>query len=308
MAAMRHGISCQLASLLLAGMAAATPINNSDQNGQSADLLVRPGVTVTGNSPHAGPPLPTFPPTEFTDCVKDGRTIGFCAFKLDTERRRVLETCLDRRAEEKPPAIIQACNEALEINLLQGMHRYYLFVNRADAYFAAGDLEHALADYNRAIQLGPRKADLYCNRAVFYAAQKDMAAAVKDYDSALDIDPTLVVALRERAKIYETLRNFSGALADYSAALHLQPQAAALWSERGYVYLLRRDYAKAIKDEAEAVRLDPKLARAYFFRGAAFGGLGDSPNARSDIAIAVGLDPSLERYLTSRDTSATRPP
>ena len=60
--------------------------------------------------------------------------------------------------------VIQACNELLDRNMLQGHERFYLFVDRAMAYVAQGDKPHALeitiprsnCSQNRAALLLPR--------------------------------------------------------------------------------------------------------------------------------------------------------
>jgi Tfp pilus assembly protein PilF len=315
---MRHLFLWLVCSLSFLGLAATSEAYISGAGGQSdtegsnaASAAISPEqksadptITVTGKVPPIERPLPKLPPTEFTDCMKEGGGLSFCAFKLDMERHIVIERCLNRDGHEKPPMAIQACTESLDHNILQGGQRSFLLVNRADAYFADGDKQRALEDYNRAIKVAPHKAAIYYNRGIFYAAQSDAAAALRDYNAALGIDPKLVPALHARAKLNMTQSNLSSAVADYSEAIHLQPTTAALWSERGFVYLLQRDYQHAVKDEAEAIRLDPKLATAYFFRGSAYGGLGDAPHARTDMESAVGLEPSLQRYVTSTDRSS----
>jgi tetratricopeptide (TPR) repeat protein len=329
METMRRLFSWQLSILLLAGMAAGAQVDNSNHNGESPGSppgdsatppgaseapttppTINPGITVTGSAPSAERALPALPPDEFSVCMAEIRDLVICAAKLDWERRIVIETCINREGKSAPPRVIQACTESLDRKIFQGSDRFYLFANRAEAYFSQGDKQRALDDYNEAVKLAPHNAKLYYDRGIFYAAQTDGDAALRDFVNALSINPKLVPALRERAKIYQTQSNFSGALADYSEAIRLQPKTAALWSERGYVYLCQRDYESAIKDEAQAIRLDPNLARAYFLRGAAFGGLGDSPNALSDIVNAVRLDPSLDRYVTSKGKTAslTLPP
>jgi Flp pilus assembly protein TadD len=335
---MRRLLSWQLSALLLVGMAAGAP-DNSNQSSQSpsnppGDSATPPGasavtttpatstpsITVTGKVPRAEPPLPKLPPDQFTECYATNATAGpdvldwvgmeICEAQLAKDKRIVIDKCINRGGESAPPVAIQACTELLDRKILQGHDRFYLFVNRAKAYFAQGDKQHALDDYNEAVKSAPKNAQPYYNRGVFYAAQTDGDAALRDFDTALSINPKLVPVLQQRAKIYLTQDNFSSALADYSDAVRLQPKAAALWSERGYVCILLRDYASAVKDEAEAIRLDPKLARAYFLRGAAFGDLGDSPSAFSDIVTAVGLDPSLDRYISTKGKTAslTLPP
>jgi tetratricopeptide (TPR) repeat protein len=340
METLRRLFSLQLSVLLLAGMAAGAQVNNSNQNGQSPDSppaqnatppganqapttppTITPGITVTGTTPRAEPPLPKLAPDKFTECYAMNNINGpegpngpavidivgmeICEAELARDTRIVINKCINRDGKSALPVVIQACTELLDRKLLEGHDRFYPFVNRAMAYYAQGDKPHALDDYNTAVQLAPKNAQPYYYRGVFYAAQTDVDAALRDFDTALSLNRKLVPALLQRAKIHKTQNDFNGALADYSEAVRLQPKTAALWSERGYVCILLRDYAGAVKDEAEAIRLDPKLARAYFLRGAAFGDLGDSPNAVSDIVTAVGLDPSLDRYISSTGKTAT---
>ena len=323
----RRLVSLQLSVLLLVGVAAGAQVDSLNQNGQAAggartgsttapgggqtaatqDMLT-PGITVNGSTPAATQDLPKLPPDKFTDCYATHNTSGpdsldyiamtICEAQLEADRRVVIDKCINRDGKAAPPVVIQACTELLDQKIFIGSDRFYIYVNRAEAYVAQGDRPHALDDYNEAVKLAPHNAKLYFNRAVFYLAQPDTDAAMRDLDTALRLNPKLVPALLQRAKLHKTRADLGGALADYSEALRLEPKTAAVWSEAGYVCLLQHDYESAIKDEAEAIRLDPKLARAYFFRGAAFGGLGDSSKARSDIVAAVRLDPSLQRFVS----------
>jgi len=283
-----------------------------------------PSVTVTGKAP----PPPSLAPDKFTDCyatnnINGSASVGhdgeeginwagtvICQAELARDTRIVIDKCVNRDGKRAPPVAIQACTELLDRKLLEGHDRFYPLVNRAKAYFVQGDKQHALDDYNTAVQVAPKSAQPYYYRGIFYTSQTDGAAALRDFDTALSIDRKLVAALRQRAIIYLRQKNLGGALADFSEAVRLQPKTAALWSERGYVSLLQRDYESAVKDEAEAIRLDPKLARAYFLRGAAFGDLGNSANASSDIVTAVSLDPSLDHYVSTKGKTAslTLPP
>lgn len=321
--------------LLLAAIAAGAQVPNSNQNGQppgsapgdtarAADAGAAPTTPtttkqeVTVSAPRSEPPpLPKLPPDEFTTCL---RRIGFsertplplvlaqsrsCDQQLQMEKHIVIEACINQDGKTALPRVIQACTESLDRKIFEGNDRFFLFANRATAYFAQGDKQRALDDYTEALKLAPHNADVHYDRGIFYAAQSDEDSALRDFDAAIGINPKHVPSLRQRAIIFETRGNFSDALADYSEAIRLQPKAAALWSERGYVCLRQHDYESALKDEAQAIQLDPKLARAYYLRGAAFGDLGDSASASNDIKTAVGLDPSLARYVTIKGKTAS---
>lgn len=333
---MRRLLWWQLPVLLFSVAAAAAQVQTSSQTGQAplnppGDSAKSPGpdqatttpgeikqqVTVT--APRVEQPLPELPPDQFRRCMGmvspediDYTQAVLCQEQLSRERHIVVEACINQKGDTAPPRIIQACTESLDQDIFEGNTRFFLFASRAAGYFAAGDKQHALDDYNEALKLAPRNAYVYYNRGVFYAAQADNASAMRDFGTALGINPKLVPALRQRAKVYLSRGDFTNARQDYSKAIGLQPKTAALWSERGYVSLRQQDYESAVNDEAEAIRLDPKLARAYFLRGAAaaFGGLGDSHNAIDDIKTAVSLDPSLAHYvgLKGKTVSLSLPP
>jgi Tfp pilus assembly protein PilF len=327
METMRRLFWCQLSVLLLAAMTASAQVDNSNQNSQSpgnppADSATppdaktqttTPGITVT--APRNERSLPKLAPDEFTDCTAqsphasetglDLTQLEICYAKRSWEMHTVIEACVNPKGDTAPPRVIQACTELLERDFYQGRERFPLFVNRGRAYFAQGDTQRALDDYNQAVKFAPRSAQAYYSRGVFYAAQSDDDAAVQDFGTALGISAKFVPALRQRAKIYQARSNFSSALADYSEAIRLEPKTAALWSERGYVHLRQRDFDSAVKDEEHAIQLDPKLARAYFLRGAAYGDLGDSRSAVTDLVKAVDLDPSLDHYVTSTGKTAS---
>jgi tetratricopeptide (TPR) repeat protein len=312
---MRRLFWWQLPVWLFAAAAAAAQVQTSSQDGQAPGNPPgepKPQVTIT--APRDQQALPDLRPDEFTRCMGmvspesiDYTQAVLCQAQLSRERHIVVEACINEKGDTPPPRIIQACTESLAQDIFEGNTRFFLFVGRAAGYFAQGDNQHALDDYNEAVKLAPRNAYVHYNRGVFYAAQSDNDAALRDFDAALGINSKLVPALRQRARIYQARGNFADARQDYSKAIGLQPKTAALWSERGYVALRQQDYESAAKDEAEAIRLDPKLARAYFLRGAAaaLGRLGDPHNSIDDIKTAVDLDPSLAGYVRIKDKTVS---
>jgi tetratricopeptide (TPR) repeat protein len=180
---MRRFCSRIMCTLSFLGLAATSEADMSGQGGQSGtgesnaagaaispeQRPADPTITVTGKVPLTERPLPTLPPTEFTDCIRETggetlRDIGICAQKLDMERHIVLERCLNRSSNTTPPMVIQACTASLDHNILEGKQRLFLLVNRAEAYFIQGDRSRALDDYNEAVGLAPSNATLYYNR------------------------------------------------------------------------------------------------------------------------------------------------
>jgi Tfp pilus assembly protein PilF len=319
------------AFLLLAWTTAGAQVPNPTQNGAPSDNrpatsatspqssgtsaapeTLTPGVTIAGKPLHGERPLPKLAPDEFTKCYRmnagfpepgSGSIMNFvipmsmCEHQRQWEENTVIAACLYPDRGETPPRMVQACTETLGHDLLASDERYYVFAARAGAYFANGDPQHALADYDAAIKLDPHEAKLYYNRGAIFAAQSDGDAALRDLDTAIGLDDKLLPALLLRAKIHAAQRDFSGALADYSQMIRLQPKEARFWSKRGSLCILQRDYQGAIKDETQAIQLESRLAPAYFLRADAFANVGNRANAMSDLHTAVALDPSLAHYV-----------
>ena len=66
------------------------------------------------------------------------------------------------------------------------------------AYYAKGDYDKAIADYDKAIQSEPDVAQGYCGRGLAYSKRGDAEKAVADFKKVLELsdDP----ALRQRAQ------------------------------------------------------------------------------------------------------------
>jgi len=56
---------------------------------------------------------------------------------------------------------------------------------------AKGDLDGALADYNKAMELKPGLAEAYYDRGLLKRAKNDLDGELADYDKAIDSNPTM---------------------------------------------------------------------------------------------------------------------
>src|SRR5947209_1204907 len=77
--------------------------------------------------------------------------------------------------------------------------------SRAEQYYrsgiakkASGDLDGAIADYTKAIEINPRYAGAYINRGVARKMKGDFDGAIADYDRAISLNPRLKEAYNNR--------------------------------------------------------------------------------------------------------------
>jgi tetratricopeptide (TPR) repeat protein len=92
-----------------------------------------------------------------------------------------------------------------------------------------GKPEKALADFNRAIEIDPQKADGYLGRANTLNTLGQYSDAIEDYDRAMEIEPTmaestLANAYVNRGSAYSHLGQYEKAIADYEKGLELDPE------------------------------------------------------------------------------------
>jgi tetratricopeptide (TPR) repeat protein len=63
--------------------------------------------------------------------------------------------------------------------------------HRGNAYLIKDDYDRAIADYNKAIELRPKRAGVYSNRGRAYEKKGDNARAIADYNKLLELDPDI---------------------------------------------------------------------------------------------------------------------
>lgn len=95
-------------------------------------------------------------------------------------------------------------------------------IKKAYNCFEEGDIEGAIANFNRAISNNPHNAEIYSQRANFrHNKLKDKQGAIEDYNHAIEINPDNAYFYFWRSKVYQDLGNQRQALEDYNMAMRL---------------------------------------------------------------------------------------
>jgi tetratricopeptide (TPR) repeat protein len=137
------------------------------------------------------------------------------------------------------------------------------FVTRGIARYNGGNLDGALADFNRAITLDPAHAGAYGNRGYAREDRGDLEGALADYTKAISLDPNGPPAYVLRGSLRLKNGDMDGGLADFTKAISLDPTDASLFATRGVVRQLKGELDGAIEDFRKAIALDPNNAVAY---------------------------------------------
>jgi tetratricopeptide (TPR) repeat protein len=147
---------------------------------------------------------------------------------------------LDRNRNERA---WRRCSAALQLkpNLTDA------YVTRGRARYRLDDYNGAIADYTTALTNNPR-AELYLNRALAYYAQGEIIEALGDLNMAIYLNPKQAYAYSARGLIEESRGNHSGAIADYTYALRINPRIDTVYTDRASARANRGDLSGAIAD------------------------------------------------------------
>jgi len=133
-------------------------------------------------------------------------------------------------------------------------------VNRGIEKGKKGDLDGAIADFTRAIELNPKDDAPYYNRAQAKWLKKDRAGAIADYTRAIELGSTNPAAYNNRGNARAENNDRDGAIADYTRAIELNPNYARAYYNRAMAKEAKGDKAGAEADFKTAAKLDPELA------------------------------------------------
>jgi tetratricopeptide (TPR) repeat protein len=102
-----------------------------------------------------------------------------------------------------------------------------IYCGRGIAFVARGQLDKALSDYNKALELMPCYYKAYFNRAILFTQQRDYESAISDFKKAIEINPTSAEGYFSLARIYEVLGRNSDAVFAYSSFIEHAPAERA---------------------------------------------------------------------------------
>lgn len=131
-----------------------------------------------------------------------------------------------------PDQRIRGCTAVIQLGKYTNLA--FAFYNRGSAFYDKGEYDHAIADYNQAILLGPNDpfhAFRFISRGNAYGAKGEYDRAIADYGQAIRLNPKEAIsAYYNRGDAYFYEGDFTAAAADLLRANNLKADAyAMLW-------------------------------------------------------------------------------
>ena len=186
-------------------------------------------------------------------------------------------------------AALADVNKALELN---SNYVDALFL-RAALRIRKGDTPGVLADYDKIIELVPSAPGvevIYHNRSMMRLQSKDVDGALDDLNKAISINAKVAEIYNGRAIARLQKGDLDGALADYEKAIELKPSLTPSLYGRGYFRYQKKDFDGALSDFSRAIELKGDYATAYVTRGVVRGLKGDIHGAVADIRKGAEID------------------
>jgi tetratricopeptide (TPR) repeat protein/CHAT domain-containing protein len=174
------------------------------------------------------------------------------------------------------PVIHQAAAEAL--------------FERGNRLLGTGDVNAAVASFERALELQPRLALAHVGLGHALGGASKLDAAIAEYTSAITVDPDCAAAYQARGDAYLDLDRLPEAIADYNRLVALAPASTA-YSRRALAHQRRGDHDLAIADFSCVIAELPEQTLAYSLRSESYAAQGKFSLAVADLDTAVFLRP-----------------
>jgi TonB family protein len=210
-------------------------------------------------------PIPIFSPDpEYSEEARKAKLQGSCVLWLIVGRDgkprdiRVARTPLGHGLDEKAmeavekwrfnPAYKDGKPVAVQINVEVNFH-----LNGKVGI--KSDLDSAIANYTKAIELKPDDSAAYRGRGEAKYLKSDLDGAIADYTKAIELKPDDSAAYTGRGEAKRSKSDLDGAIADYTKAIEFNPNFGAAYYSRCWARRATHDDAGADADDARAKRL-----------------------------------------------------
>ncbi|MCA9130063.1 MAG: tetratricopeptide repeat protein [Planctomycetales bacterium] len=159
---------------------------------------------------------------------------------------------------------------------------------RGLSYMLDSKFKEALADFDQAVSLKPKSADLRVNRAICQVGIGQFDEAIEQLTAVLADEPDHVDALYQRGTVYNLENRHDDALRDYKQLLTLSPQHEKALRKRAELYQSLGRYDQAIADARMLIEADPGDGRSHILLGDIYRDA-DEPEKAID-AYTKGMD------------------
>ncbi|UCF36444.1 MAG: tetratricopeptide repeat protein [Acidobacteriota bacterium] len=171
--------------------------------------------------------------------------------------------------------------ETVDYLLTQAPETSYLFVLRGRIRGESDDVEGALEDFSRALELNPNVPEVHYNIGVLHLQSNRLDEAVAEFERELEVNPSHEMAMIRKAAVLVDGNRGGEALPLLQSALELDPELGPAYALRGRIQLRMGQANEAIVSLERASRLEPENAAVFLDLSTAYGEAGRQNDAEA---------------------------
>lgn len=189
-------------------------------------------------------------------------------------------------------AVYQNIDALWSDTLAQNPSCWMAYNNLGLTYYKRGDLEDAMAQYQKALAINAHLAEPHNNLGNALVQQRKIGDALTEYETALDIDPYYGRAHNNLGNALFQSGRVDEAIAHYKRALEIDPRYVDAYNNLGNALGQKGDLNNAVTAYDEALQIAPADARAHDGLGNALNQSGKVDEAVIEYQTAIRLDPT----------------
>ncbi len=196
------------------------------------------------------------------------------------------DRCVRQLQTGQYEAAVDSCEQALALDLNNPAYR----LNHSVALYRNGHYQAALAAANASLALSPQDYRGYYNRGLVQVALHDFPAAIADFDRAVELGSAslpLADIYDDRGLAKLMAAQPAAAIADFDRALALNPEDVRALFNRSCACHQLGQIGEALTALNQVLALEPDHARTYLKRGVLRQALGDQMGGIADLQQAA---------------------
>jgi Tfp pilus assembly protein PilF len=163
-----------------------------------------------------------------------------------------------------------------------------------------GQIEEAIASFDKAISLDDKNALAYVGLGKAYSRKGDFEEAIASFDKAISLDDKNALAYVGLGYTYARKGDFEEAIASFDKAISLDDKNALAYVGLGNIYSRKGDFEEAIASFDKAISLDPQNAFSHYSLGLTYISLNENDLAIEQYNILKGLNKNLAEQLQNK--------
>ncbi len=165
----------------------------------------------------------------------------------------------------------------------------------AERLYGEKKFQEAKNMFDQVIKQDPGDFIAYYDRAVTEIELKQLDNALKDINKSIELSPRSIKLYYCRSIIYCHLQNYEKSIEDADYVISKARMYADAYNQRGYAYIQLKEFEKAKEDFDNAILYQRyskgSIAPFYSNRAVAYAGLGNFELALSDVNFVIQLQP-----------------